>query len=102
MGRWKALPLHIQTPTGVGLEIRYNPLCRAARARVWNAADGDRLTLATPGHPTQGVTVADLGRRDPFIYTDLIDASGRATRLKACLASPGPDDPAQCYSVSPP
>ncbi|WP_019071943.1 DUF2690 domain-containing protein [Streptomyces hokutonensis] len=102
MGRWKALPLHIQTPTGVGLEIRYNPLCCAAWAGVWNAADGDRLTLATPGHSTQGVTVADLGRRDPFIYTDLIDASGRATRLKACLASSGPDDPARGYSVSPP
>ena len=94
--------LHVQTPAGVGLEIRYNPLCHAAWARVWNAADGDRLTLATPGHPTQSVTVADLGKRDPFIYTDLIAASGRATRLQACLTSPGPDDPAQCYSAPPP
>ncbi|WP_427917274.1 DUF2690 domain-containing protein [Streptomyces sp. cg40] len=94
--------LHIETPAGVGLEIRYNPLCRAAWARVWNAADGDRLTLTTPGHPTQSVDVADLGKRDPFIYTDLIAASDRATRLQACLTRPGPDDPAQCYSVSPP
>ena len=94
--------LHIQTPTGVGLEIRYNPLCRAAWARVWNAADGDRLTLATPGRPTQSVSVAGLGKRDPFIYTDLIAASGKATRLQACVTSPGPDDPAQCYSASPP
>jgi hypothetical protein len=84
------------------LEIRYNPLCRAAWARVWNAADGDRLTLATPGGPAQSVTVADLGKRDPFIYTDLIAASGKATRLEACLTSPGPDDPARCYSVSAP
>ncbi|MBK3573473.1 DUF2690 domain-containing protein [Streptomyces sp. MBT65] len=94
--------LHIQTPTGVGMEIRYNPLCRAAWARVWNAAAGDRLTLATPGRPAQSVTVADLGKRDPFIYTDLIATSGKATRLKACLTSPGAGDPAQCYSVSPP
>ncbi|MGH1553110.1 DUF2690 domain-containing protein [Streptomyces sp. L7] len=67
--------LHFQTSTGVGLEIRRNPLCRAAWASAWNAAGGDR--------------------RDPFSYTHLIAASGRTTRLQACLTNPGPDDPAQ-------
>ena len=86
----------------MGLEIRYNPLRHAAWAGVWNAVDGDMLTLAAPGLPTQSVTVTNLGRRDPFVYTDLIAAGSRATRLEACLTTPGPDDPAQCCSASPP
>ncbi|MFI5879090.1 DUF2690 domain-containing protein [Streptomyces sp. NPDC051554] len=94
--------LHVQTPAGVGLEIRYNPQCHAAWARVWNAVDGDMLTLAAPGHPTQSVTVTNLGKRDPFVYTDLMSAGSKATRLEACLTIPGPDDPGQCYSASPP
>ena len=92
--------LHMQTPTGVGLEIRYNPLCQAAWARVWNAPVGSTLTFTVPGQPTQRVTVAHADNTDPFVYTGLAAVTGHGPAMKACVTrSPNPPD---CYAVPQP
>ncbi|MEU9451585.1 DUF2690 domain-containing protein [Streptomyces sp. NPDC048277] len=93
--------LHVQTPTGIGLEIRYNPLCRAAWARVWNAPTGSTLTFTVPGQPTQRVTAAHADDTDPFVYTDLAAVPGHGHDMKACV-TPGPKTPATCYAVPQP
>ncbi|MFC1438673.1 DUF2690 domain-containing protein [Streptacidiphilus sp. N1-10] len=93
--------LHVQTPAGVGLEIRYNPLCQAAWARVWNARSGDRLSLSTQGRPTQSATVSHPSNVDPFVYTRLVAIAGGSAPLKACVTL-GPGKAAECYSATPP
>jgi transcriptional regulator with XRE-family HTH domain len=90
--------LHAQTPTGVGLEIRYNPLCRAAWARVWNAPVGSTLTFTTPGRPAQRVTVARADGTDPFVYTGLAAVAGRGSTMRACVAPPSGSAPT-CYTA---
>ncbi|SEM63843.1 helix-turn-helix domain-containing protein [Streptacidiphilus jiangxiensis] len=93
--------LEVQTPAGVGLEIRYNPLCQAAWARVWNAASGDRLSFSVQGQPTQRASVSHPSNQDPFVYTHLVAVPGDSTRLTACVAtSTGRID--GCYSASAP
>ncbi|MFC1418112.1 helix-turn-helix domain-containing protein [Streptacidiphilus cavernicola] len=89
--------LHQQIPGGFGLEIRYNPLCRAAWARAWNAAPGDVLTLSIPGQPTQRLTVAHPSNLDPFVYTPLIAAPTSGATLTACIAAPSAAP--RCYST---
>ena len=79
--------LHEQEPGGLGLEIRYNPLCRAAWARVWNAVSGDKLTLTVPGQPEQSVTVEIAGKSDPFVYTSLVDVPGHGPAMRACVTT---------------
>ncbi|MEV7393146.1 DUF2690 domain-containing protein [Streptomyces sp. NPDC091215] len=92
--------LHVQTPTGVGLEIRYNPLCRAAWARMWNAAAGSTLTFTVPGQPTQRVTAAHADNTDPFVYTGLAAVTGHGPDMKACVTrAPRPPD---CHAVAQP
>ncbi|MFJ9705943.1 DUF2690 domain-containing protein [Streptomyces sp. NPDC101234] len=93
--------LHVQTPTGIGLEIRYNPLCRAAWARVWNAPTGSTLTFTVPGQPTQRVTAAHADNTDPFVYTDLAAVPGHGHDMRACV-TPRPQTPDTCYSVPQP
>ncbi|MEU2772744.1 DUF2690 domain-containing protein [Streptomyces sp. NPDC007162] len=90
--------LHVQTPAGVGLEIRYNPLCRAAWARVWNAPAGSTLTFTTPDRPAQRVTVAHAHDTDPFVYTGLAAVAGRGSAMRACLTSPS-GGPPTCYTA---
>ncbi|TDT98395.1 helix-turn-helix protein [Streptomyces sp. 846.5] len=93
--------LHVQTATGVGLEIRYNPLCQAAWARVWNAATDDTLTFSTPGQPSQSTTVSHPSNIDPFSYTPLVAVAGKSLPLKACVTiSPG--KVVECYTAPPP
>lgn len=75
------------TAGGVGLEIRYNPRCRAAWARFWNTHVGDTLTLTTPGQPAEAVRVADPRYVDAFTYTPLIYVAGSGTALKVCIRS---------------
>ncbi|MFF7470278.1 DUF2690 domain-containing protein [Streptomyces sp. NPDC008092] len=93
--------LHVQTRTGIGLEIRYNPLCRAAWARVWNAPADSTLTFTVPGRPTQRVTVAHADDTDPFVYTGLAAVTAHGPDMKACV-TPGPGSPAACYAVPQP
>lgn len=93
--------LQVQTPAGVGLEIRYQPLCRAAWARVWNARSGDRLSLSTQGRPTQSVTVSHASDVDPFVVTRLVAVAGRSSPLKACVTV-GPGRAPECYTAVPP
>jgi len=93
--------LHVQTPAGVGLEIRYNPQCQAVWARIWNAAPGDRLTLNAPGRPTQSVTVAHPADEDPFVYTPLTAVTPRGTNVGACVAA-SPGSTRTCWSVPSP
>lgn len=92
---------HIQTPAGIGLEIRYNPLCQAAWARVWNADSGDRLTFSIPGRPPQSATVSHPIDRDPFTYTRLVAVAGKSSPLKACVTI-GSGKADECYSVPSP
>ncbi|MFJ9908286.1 DUF2690 domain-containing protein [Streptomyces sp. NPDC101152] len=93
--------LDLVTPTGAGLEIRYNPLCRAAWARVWNTRVRDRLTLSAHDEPQQSVTVNDPALRDAFVYTPLIAVPGPHATLTACLVT-SPRPAPLCYSASAP
>ncbi len=61
--------LHRLTPSGAGLEVRYNPLCRAVWARVWNTRLGDTLSLSEPGQPTQSIAVHSTHQLNAFVYT---------------------------------
>jgi hypothetical protein len=84
---------------GAGLEVRYQPLCRAAWARTWNDQLGDRLTLSEPGAPTQGVTLTDPHKLDGFTDTPLLALT--AAPLRVCLTTSSP--PATtCRSVPSP
>lgn len=91
--------LHRLTPSGAGLEVRYNPLCRAVWARVWNTRLGDRLTLAEPGQPTQSVTVHTTHQLNAFVYTPLLGLRAGGAPLTACLARSA-HTPATCYRVT--
>ncbi|WP_369386377.1 DUF2690 domain-containing protein [Streptomyces sp. CG1] len=93
--------LHVQAPTGIGLEIRYNPLCRAAWARVWNAPPGNILTFTVPGQPAQRVAVAHTGDTDPFVYTALAAVPGRGSAMKACV-TPRSGSATVCYTTRQP
>ncbi|MBX7554048.1 XRE family transcriptional regulator [Streptomyces sp. tea 10] len=93
--------LDVVTPGGAGLEIRSNPLCRAAWARVWNTRLGDRLTLSTRGEPEQSVTVDDPSLVDAFVYTPLIALPARHAPLTACLTTL-PGRTRLCYSAPAP
>ena len=90
--------LHQQIRGGFGVEIRYNPQCRAAWARIWDAKPADRLTLATPGQPLQTVTVAHPGDLDPFVYTPLIATTTPGLPLTACVAISAKAKPT-CYAI---
>lgn len=94
--------LHLQTPSRAGLEIRYNPLCRAVWARVWNTRLADRLTLEVPGRPAQSIAVDTPGAEDTFVYTamDGLPQDSRSL-LTACLTT-GPRRTAECYSAPSP
>ena len=90
--------LHQQIRGGFGVEIRYNPQCRAAWARIWDAKPADRLTLSTPGQPAQSVTVAHPGDLDPFVYTPLIATTAPGVPLTACVAISLKAKPT-CYAI---
>jgi transcriptional regulator with XRE-family HTH domain len=83
---------------GPGLEVRYQPLCRAVWARTWNNRRGDRLTLSEPGAPTQSVTVTDSHTLDGFTYTPLLALTGGHPSLKVCLTTSARPS-AVCYPV---
>ncbi|ACU75463.1 hypothetical protein Caci_6617 [Catenulispora acidiphila DSM 44928] len=85
----QGLPLHReQTASGVGVEILYNPRCRAAWASFWNTQIGDTLTVAAPGQPTESVRVSDPRYTSGFTYTPMVFVAGSGTALKACITSP--------------
>lgn len=90
--------LHLVTPSGTGLEIRYNAQCRAAWARVWNTRLGDRLTLSEPGRPAQIVTIDDPSSLNAFVYTPLLGAPERGAALTACLTT-APTRASACWTV---
>ncbi|MFF5303847.1 DUF2690 domain-containing protein [Streptomyces sp. NPDC013161] len=91
--------LHRLTPSGAGLEVRYNPLCRAVWARVWNTRLGDRLTLSEPGQPTQSIAVHNTHELDAFVYTPLLGLHRGGTPLTACL-SESSHTAATCYRLT--
>ncbi|MFD4872742.1 DUF2690 domain-containing protein [Streptomyces sp. NPDC058420] len=91
--------LHRLTPSGAGLEVRYNPLCRAVWARVWNTRLGDTLTLSEPGQPTQSIAVHSTHQLNAFVYTPLLGLRAGRTPLTACL-SETPHTPATCYRLT--
>lgn len=89
-----------QTLAGVGLEIRYNPQCEAAWARIWGAQVGDTLTLAARGAPTQTIRISNPRDASDFAYTPMIFVAGGHTSLRACITAAG--EPADCYTVAAP
>ena len=88
----------LQTPSGIVLEVRYNPQCRAAWARIWQTRIGDTLTLAAPGMHTQSARVSDVAESNGFTYTPMIFVSGSTVPLKACVSSAG--EPTRCYTTT--
>ncbi|WP_146214487.1 XRE family transcriptional regulator [Streptomyces sp. ICBB 8177] len=93
--------LHTLAVGGAGLEVRYNPLCRAAWARMWHTRVGATLSLSSAGRPAQSVTVKDARATDQFVYTDMVAVSSGHTPLKVCLEA-APGSTSTCYPVSPP
>jgi hypothetical protein len=93
--------LQQSTPSGAGVEVRYNPLCRAVWARTWNTRLGDTLTLSEPGAPTQDITTDNPHTLDAFAYTPLLALTGSGTPLKVCLTAPSPRA-STCYSLPSP
>ena len=91
--------LHRVTPSGAGLEVRYNPLCRAVWARVWNTRLGDTLTLSEPGQPPQSIAVHSTRQLNAFVHTPLLGLRPGTTALTACL-SETPHTPATCYRLT--
>ncbi|WP_420312606.1 DUF2690 domain-containing protein [Streptomyces sp. YS-B37] len=91
--------LHRLTPSGAGLEVRYNPLCRAVWARVWNTRLGDTLTLSAPGQPAQSIAVHSTRQLNAFVHTPLLGLHAGPTPLTACL-SETPHTPATCYHLT--
>jgi transcriptional regulator with XRE-family HTH domain len=89
------------TPLGAGLEIRYNPLCRAAWARVWNTHLGDRLSLSLPGQPTEQKTIKP-GQQEAFIYTNMVALTDDRLPLTACISRGSQGASQQCYTASAP
>jgi hypothetical protein len=79
--------LQLLPAKGPGLEVRYQPLCRAVWARTWNNRPGDHLTLSEPGAPTQSVTVTDSHTLDGFTYTPLLALAAGHPSLKVCLTT---------------
>ncbi|MEZ0089789.1 DUF2690 domain-containing protein [Streptacidiphilus sp. EB129] len=89
-----------RTTTGAVLEIRYNPLCRAAWARTWNTGIGDRIAISAPGESTRSVDVRDLAASERFLYTPMIPVAGTGTVLTACLTPHGSRP--QCFTTGSP
>lgn len=90
--------LHRQVRAGFGLDIRYNPMCRAAWARVWNLSPGGRLTFSVAGQPVQSVTDTRARDLDPFLYTPLAAVTGSHLTLRACVTEQGNPAPV-CYTT---
>ena len=88
----------LQTPGDIDLEVRYNPQCRAAWARIWHTRIGDTVTLTAPGMPTQSVRVSDTAESSGFTYTPMIFVAGSEVPLKACVSSAG--EPTRCYTAT--
>ena len=93
--------LQSQTAAGAGLEIRYDPQCRAAWARVWNTRIGDRITITAPGQPTRSVTVKNVYAATGFLYTPMVAVLTPNLLLRACVTPPG-GGPSQCITARAP
>jgi transcriptional regulator with XRE-family HTH domain len=87
-GRVKRVGPRYRTRTGASVEIRYDPACDAAWARVWNSDKGDLLEVSVPGHRTQRVEVADKYDAEGSNFTSMVDGSD-LTRLRVCFVPAG-------------
>jgi hypothetical protein len=87
-GEVRALGSPRRTSTGARLEIRYNPDCDAAWARVWHAKVGDALDVSLPGRKPQRVEVADKYDAEGYLFTPMIDGT-HLTGLRVCLDPAG-------------
>ncbi|MEV6028762.1 DUF2690 domain-containing protein [Streptomyces sp. NPDC052036] len=83
-GQVRALGKPHRTSTGAWMEIRYNPGCEAAWARIWHSHVGDALDVSLPGGKPQRVEVADKYDADDYLYTPMIDGSD-LTGLQVCF-----------------
>jgi transcriptional regulator with XRE-family HTH domain len=92
--------LNRQLPDGVGLEVRYNPLCHAAWARFWNTQVGDTLTLSAPHEASQQVSVRDQASTDAFLYTPMLATRSEGGPLRVCFTPVG--GRAECFDAPAP
>lgn len=98
------LPLtlaQVRTTDAAGLEIRFNPQCGAAWARVWDTRAGDEITITAPGQPTRSTRVPNAQAADTFLYTPMVAVGPRGTRLRACVVPPSGAAP-QCFTAPAP
>lgn len=94
--------LDLQTPQGAGVEIRYNPLCRAVWARAWNTKLGETLVLNDAGGAAESVVISRAGDQDQFVFTPLLGlATGKAEALRVCLNDRA-GDITDCYGAKTP
>jgi hypothetical protein len=91
-----------QTPEGAGIQIRYNPLCRAVWARAWNTKLGDTLVLNDAGGAAESVIISQPQDLNQFMYTPLLGLpGGHGDTLRVCLKK-GPAGASQCYATETP
>ncbi|MGV9563815.1 helix-turn-helix domain-containing protein [Streptomyces sp. NPDC003480] len=91
----RALGAPRRTSTGAWTEIRYNPACDAAWARVWHAHVGDALEVSAPGGKPQRAEVADKYDAEGYLFTPMIDGSD-LTGLRVCFEPGGGGGP-ECF-----
>jgi transcriptional regulator with XRE-family HTH domain len=87
-GDVRALGAPLRTSTGARLEIRYNPRCDAAWARVWHTKVGDALEVSLPDGAPQRAEVADRFDAQGYRFTPMVDGS-HLTRLRVCFEPVG-------------
>lgn len=90
------------TSQGAGIEVRYNPLCKAVWARTWNTRLDETLTIEDGGSDSQTVHISRAGDLDQFVYTPLLglsDENGHS--LRVCLKDQR-DNVDDCYAVKTP
>lgn len=87
-----------QTRSGAGMEIRYNPHCHAAWARVWHSQVGDRLSVSVGGKHIRTVRVPDTVTAQTFLYTPMIPVLVHGSSLRACLTPLSTGKP-ECHTA---
>jgi hypothetical protein len=91
-----------QTTAGAGIEIRYNPRCRAAWARVWHSDVGDVLTITVAGQSARSARVPDAFTAQDFLYTPMVPVLDQGGSLRACLTRPSSREGPECFTAPAP
>lgn len=90
-----------QTRTGAELEIRYNPRCQAAWARVRLSRTGDEISISLAGKDTRTAVIPDQYSAETYVDTPMVPTTPHGQPLVACLTPPQHGHP-ECFSVHQP